>query len=193
MDIEHVRERIQRHQRKTEGHAEAGLQRAAVALVLRKGAAGAELLTIHRSEREGDPWSGHMAFPGGRQQVDDADLFATAARETFEEVGIDLRSFGEHWGGLDDLRAVGGGRQLNLIITPFVCALRAPVELIVDRREVQAAIWVPVSVLREPRAIGVYRRQMGDSAMDYEAFLYDGYTIWGLTYRILRQFLSLLD
>jgi 8-oxo-dGTP pyrophosphatase MutT (NUDIX family) len=193
MDLQHVRERVRRHQRRVEGLADAALQRAAVALILRKGDAGAELLTIHRSEREGDPWSGHMAFPGGRQQAEDPDLFATAARETFEEVGIDLQAVGEHLGGLDDLRAVSGGRRLDLVITPFVCSLNAPVDPVVDPREVQSAIWVPVSVLREPETIGVYRYEIGGSAMDYEAFLYRGHTIWGLTYRILRQFLDLLE
>src|SRR6266581_316587 len=81
--------------------------RAAVAVVLREGAEGAELIVIHRSHRRGDPWSGHMALPGGRQDAADRDLVATVTRETREEVGVDLERHGELLGNLDDLRAIG--------------------------------------------------------------------------------------
>src|SRR6478752_6570976 len=48
------------------------------------------VLLIRRAERAGDPWSGHMALPGGRREPEDADLVETARRETFEEVGLQL-------------------------------------------------------------------------------------------------------
>ena len=48
------------------------------------------LLLIRRAERAGDPWSGHMALPGGRQEPTEPDLFTTAVRETAEEVGLTL-------------------------------------------------------------------------------------------------------
>jgi len=56
-------------------------RRAAVALILRDGAAGIELLFIRRAEHPMDPWSGQMAFPGGRAEPGDRDLEATAVRE----------------------------------------------------------------------------------------------------------------
>src|SRR5207249_11060459 len=75
---------------------------AAVAVVLHDGNDGIEALFIHRAVRAGDTWSGQIAFPGGRREPTDADLRATAIRETREEIGVDL-SNAERLGVLDDL------------------------------------------------------------------------------------------
>jgi len=190
MTIDTIRHRfLSHHAAQLDGR---GLARAAVTVVLRDTAAGAEFLAIQRSERHGDPWSGHMALPGGRQHSSDGDLFTTAARETKEEVGIDLHTHGELLGHLDDIRAVGGGRPLDLLITPFVCALTAPVSLSLNPHEVQNALWVPLATLRHPAGQGRYTYRLGSAEMHHEAFVYRGYTIWGLTYRILSQLLQVL-
>jgi len=191
MDVDLIRDRLSRYERQVVEGRE--FQRAAVAIILRTGAVSAEFLAIHRSEREGDPWSGHMAFPGGRQHLSDADLHATAARETLEEVGIDLGVSGEPIGCLDDLQAVGGGRRLDLVITPCVYSLTTTVIPVLDPREVQSAVWVPVHTLNEPHIQGTHRYEIDGFETHHEAFLYEGYVIWGLTYRILRQFLALLS
>jgi 8-oxo-dGTP pyrophosphatase MutT (NUDIX family) len=170
-----------------------GVARAAVAVVLRDGDGGAEFVVIHRAHRRGDPWSGHMALPGGRQQPSDRDLFITAARETHEEVGIDLVRHGELLGHLDDLRAIGRGRPLDLIITPFVCATTAPVMLAPNVREVQSAFWVPLASLRRREARGVFRHRLAGQELEHPAFVYQGHTIWGLTHRILSGLLDVLQ
>ena len=46
--------------------------RAAVAAIVRVHDQQPEILFIHRAEHPLDPWSGHMAFPGGRMQTGDA-------------------------------------------------------------------------------------------------------------------------
>lgn len=190
MDLDLIRERLVRYRKRLVD--DPVVQRAAVALILRDGRDGAELLAIHRSEREGDPWSGHIAFPGGRCQPEDPDLYATASRETFEEVGIDLRRVGEPIGQLDDLQAVGRGRRLDLVISPYVCRLTAPVTPVLNPHEVQTALWVPLTALHLPDAKVTHRYELDGLVTRHEAFLYEDYIIWGLTYRILRQFLDLI-
>jgi 8-oxo-dGTP pyrophosphatase MutT (NUDIX family) len=191
MTIETIRERLSRHHPVVVEATECA--RAAVAIVLRDDGGGPEFIVIHRAHRRGDPWSGHMALPGGRQQPNDRDLFATAARETNEEVGVDLEQRGELLGHLDDLRAIGRGRPLDLIIRPVVCALHAPVTLRPDDREVQSAFWVPLASLRRHEARGTYRHTLDGHQLEHPAFIYKGHTIWGLTHRILTSFLEALD
>ena len=170
-----------------------GAARAAVAVVLREAEQGAEFVVIHRSHRRNDPWSGHMALPGGHRDPVDRDLFTTAVRETREEVGIDLERHAQLLGNLDDLRAIGGGRPLDLIITPFVCAVTAAVQLTPNQREVQSAFWVPLASLRHDETRGAFRHRLGGQDIEHPAFVYRGHTIWGLTHRILSSLLDLLS
>ncbi len=60
---------------------------AAVAVLLHRG----ETLLMKRIERDDDPWSGDISFPGGRLVESDSDLLDTALRELREEAGIILR------------------------------------------------------------------------------------------------------
>jgi len=190
MKIDLIRERLLAHRPET--IAENGYDRAAVAVVLRESSAGAEFVAIRRSEREGDPWSGHMALPGGREHPSDDDLVMTVARETHEEVGIDLRAHGQLLGRLDDVPAFAGGRPIRLVITPFVFAINTPVEFALNRREVERAFWVPLGFLTRPEARGRIRFNLAGNELEHDAYVYQGHTIWGLTYRILSRFLDVL-
>ncbi|HXQ20132.1 MAG TPA: CoA pyrophosphatase [Candidatus Acidoferrales bacterium] len=190
MTIDVIRERVAAHKPVTV--AGTGYAHAAVAIVLREADEGAEFVVIRRSHRDDDPWSGHMALPGGRQDPADRDLFMTATRETHEEVGIDLQQYGELLGHLDELRAIGRGRPLDLVITPFVCAVTAPVSLTPNHREVQQAFWLPLAALRRREAQGSFRHEINGQPMEHQAFIYQGHTIWGLTYRILTQLLEVV-
>src|SRR5262245_45564667 len=173
MKIDVIRNRLQQHRPvMVEGTDYA---RAAVAVILREAERGTEFVVIRRSERRDDPWSGHMALPGGRQDSMDKDLFTTATRETREEVGIDLERQGELLGHLDDLRAVGRGRPLDLIITPFVCGITAPVTLTPNRREVETAFWLPLASLRAPETQGSFQHVLNGQQLEHQAFVYDGH------------------
>src|SRR5262249_57490429 len=95
------------------------IREAGVWVILGDGQGSAQALIIKRAERPGDHWSGHLALPGGRAQIEDADLIATAARETYEEVGIDLLDGGEFIGQLEII-APTNARLPRLEIAPFV-------------------------------------------------------------------------
>jgi len=188
MKLDRIRECLGTHQAALIDGS--GCMRAAVAVVLREAEAGAEFVAIRRSERAGDPWSGHMALPGGRQHPSDMDLFTTVARETREEIGVDLTSHAQLLGRLDEFPALAGGRSANLVITPFVFALKVPVEFVLNRDEVERALWVPLTSLRE--AQDTIRFSINGQDFEQQACIYQGHTIWGLTYRILARLVELL-
>jgi 8-oxo-dGTP pyrophosphatase MutT (NUDIX family) len=166
---------------------------AAIALVLRPSAVGEpELLMIKRAEIEHDPWSGHIACPGGRMDPTDRDLEHTAIRETWEETGIDLAADGRILGTLDDITPRTPSLP-PIVIRPFVAAVK-PEVTIVDSPEVAEAFWVPVSAIREATSWGkgfVPIRGVGEREVD--VFRHGEYTVWGLTHRALTQFVELLS
>src|SRR6185503_21248762 len=109
---------------------EGAMRYAAIALVLRPNDEGdSDLLMIKRAEVERDPWSGHIACPGGRMDPTDRDLEHTAIRETWEETGIDLSRDGRILGTLDDITPRTPSLP-PLVIRPFVAVVRPDVALI---------------------------------------------------------------
>jgi 8-oxo-dGTP pyrophosphatase MutT (NUDIX family) len=162
---------------------------AAVALVLLEGPQGLEILLIRRAERADDPWSGQIALPGGRYDVGDRDLFATAVRETREETGVDL-SAAERLGVLDDLHP----RTPTLppvVVRPFVFALSRRAGL-VPSDEVQRAFWLPLGRLSDPGVRRAVTLTLHGAVRTFPAYLVDDELIWGLTERILTPFVDLL-
>jgi 8-oxo-dGTP pyrophosphatase MutT (NUDIX family) len=177
-------------------NAEDGLRRlAAIALVLRPGEgtdADPELLMIKRAEAEGDPWSGHVACPGGRMEPGDHDLEQTAVRETWEETGVDLARDGHVLGALDDI-SPRSPTLPPIIVRPFVAVVKPELE-IVQSSEVAESFWVPLAALRERAAWGTAMIAIrGHSEREVTVFRHGAYTVWGLTERVLRQFLEYLD
>lgn len=165
-------------------------RRAAVALILRAGERGLlELLMIRRAEYEGDPWSGHIALPGGREEPCDRSLADTVIRETREETALDLVHDGRILGRLDDLGPHSAPLP-RITITPFVVAYGAS-GIVTLSPEVAEAFWVPVEALRDPRASREIVLELTGGPRSVPSFEHEGRIIWGLTERILRQFLSL--
>lgn len=172
--------------------AEPPARHAAIALVLRLGELREpELLLIKRAEAEHDPWSGHVACPGGRREPQDRDLEQTAVRETKEETGIDLAREGRVLGTLDDLSPRTPVLP-PIVIRPFVAAVSSDVE-IVQSREVAAAFWVPVSALRRRAAWGTGTVTVRGVDREVPLFTHGDYRVWGLTERALRQLLERID
>jgi 8-oxo-dGTP pyrophosphatase MutT (NUDIX family) len=187
-------------------------QWAAVAAIVRASSVtdALELLLIRRPEKSSDPWSGHIALPGGRQDARDVDLTATAVRETFEEVGIDLARHGTVLGALDDL-APRNPALPPIIVRPFVAVLRDNVP-VTPNHEVAAHYWVSLAQLAAPESVAEHVVQVragpggnvptafatdatdtGGVRARFPAYRVGDAVIWGLTERVVRQLLSLTE
>jgi 8-oxo-dGTP pyrophosphatase MutT (NUDIX family) len=163
---------------------------AAVALVLRPGPTGElEMLLIKRAEFEGDPWSGHVALPGGRREPGDATLEQTAVRETWEETGVDVARDGAVLGTLDEI-SPRMPTVRRVVVRPYVCVV-VPDVAIVESPEVAAAFWVPLPALRETAAWIEADVMAHGQPLRVPAFAHGEYVVWGLTERILRAFLHI--
>ena len=171
-----------------EAAPDAGWLQAAVAVVIR-GMPDLEVLLIKRSRSERDPWSGHMALPGGRRDACDASLQATAARETLEETGLDLARSGVSLGRLDEIRPESV-RLPKLTIAPFVWGVPAHAGACVASPEVDAVHWVPLDTLRHPETHDDVAIPLPGGVRTFPCYRVADEVVWGLTYRILRQFLE---
>jgi 8-oxo-dGTP pyrophosphatase MutT (NUDIX family) len=180
---------------------EAVSSRAAVAVILREGErdgertgpGGLEMLFIRRAEHEGDPWSGQIGFPGGRQEPGDRDLAATAERETEEEIGIDLRASAVPLGALDEIRATARGRLVDLAIAPFVYRLTDAAAAIRLSPEVTDVHWIPLEDLTSDAHQGTFQYRHADGSVDLPCLRVGEVVIWGLTYRMFSGLRERLD
>jgi 8-oxo-dGTP pyrophosphatase MutT (NUDIX family) len=163
--------------------------RAAVAVVVREGEAGLDVLFMRRAEHPDDPWSGQMSFPGGRAEPGDADLAATAVRETLEETGIDLARDAELLGPLDEVRAMARLRPMDLTIAPFVFRLRRAVEPTLSD-EVAGLHWLALDELVRPDLRSTMEYLHLETRLTFPCLRVQDLVIWGLTY---RMFLGLLE
>ncbi|AWR98959.1 NUDIX hydrolase [Metallosphaera hakonensis] len=134
---------------------------AAVVLIIR---GDGKFLVIKRADQKGDPWSGHMALPGGHRDGNET-CEETAVRESKEEVGIepkDLRFFGIYW----------PSNRRDLHVAVFIGYTDS--NDVNPDREVAKWFWIDPRELKE----------------EDNHFLYQDYVIWGMTYRILKDYLS---
>ena len=165
---------------------------AAVALVLRPAGSGSEVLLIRRARDERDPWSGQMALPGGRKDSHDTSLLETAIRETREEVGLDLERHGEQLGRLAPM-APASPSLPPLTILPFVFQVDAGVPARVASPEVASLHWVHLAHLTDNKNRIQFRFQRGEVDRSFPAIEVDGQPLWGLTHRIIEDFLARLS
>lgn len=162
---------------------------AAVALILCDAAHGPEILFIERAQHESDPWSGDLGFPGGKIEVDDDEPRRAAERETLEEIGFDLQQ-ARYLGRLDDL----AGAHLPVVISCFVYEAGKTVTFSLSE-EVAEVFWVPLRTLIDPRrhrlATVFFRgERLRRPAIDLHGP--DRTVLWGITYRLVCQFLQIL-
>ena len=163
-----------------------GRREAAVGIVLVPGLEGLELLLIKRCEHPEDPWSGQMAFPGGRREEGDPDLLATSIRETREETGLELHP-GDLVGELDDLAPTAPVLP-PIVVAPYVFGL-ADRPGVTPSTEVALHLWVPLGDLPAARVretIAIRGLQL-----TVDGYRLGPHLVWGMTERILTPLLSL--
>jgi 8-oxo-dGTP pyrophosphatase MutT (NUDIX family) len=172
----------------TEGKAlepeDQGPPLAAVSIIIDPDRSGSSILLIRRTKREGDPWSGQIAFPGGHKTPKDRAFLDTAIREAREEVGINLR---EH--EVLGVLPLAFTRSRSVRVVPFVFLLKKAVRVRLNR-EVARSFWVPLGELAEAkRKMSKVRVQEGK--LTTNAYVYEGNVIWGLTFRIINLLLRI--
>ncbi len=171
---------------------QAQTRQAAVAVVLREFASGTEILFIKRAVKPGDPWSGQMAFPGGHRDRADSGLKAAAMRETLEEVGLDLTR-GHYLGALDHQWAAPRGQRLDMLIAPHVFAIAGDPDLVLNY-EVDETVWAPLAPLLQNEQHATETLSITGSPTVFNGYrLTGGHFVWGLTYRMLKDFFRTLD
>src|SRR5262245_43234848 len=188
--IETIRQALSLHAPKTTPFT-ADRDHAAVALTLAGPDSDLRLCFIRRIEKTDDPWSGHMAFPGGRASPQDATARAVAEREALEEVGLELRE--SHLvGALSELPVRVGGLDTSMVLCPFVYYLGAAPAPLIPNEEVAAAYWVSLAQLWDQRnATHLSLLRTGESLV-FPAIRFREYLIWGLTLRVLTLFSDVL-
>ena len=187
MDLESIRESLEG--RVTQRVGLTDRIPTAVAVVLAPGEAGAlSVLLIKRTRRSDDPWSGHMALPGGRMEDQDADLLETAVRETNEETAIGLDP--DHLlGGLDDYEP-GNPMLPPVVIRPYVFGMEERPEVQEHPDEVDDHFWVTLEELAPRRTSRVIEAR--GHTLEAKGFPVGPHFVWGITERILTPFLRLL-
>jgi 8-oxo-dGTP pyrophosphatase MutT (NUDIX family) len=174
---------------------------AAVSVVLREADPGStpvgqpsapDLLLIRRAAHDRDPWSGHMALPGGKRDPADTSLLQTAHRETLEEVDIELASLGRTLGRLDPV-IPRNAHLPPLTILPLVFAVPPGTRArIAAPAEVAELHWVPLDLLQDPATRTTYRYPPAGE-LAFPAFDVAGRSVWGLTHRVLSDLLRRLS
>jgi 8-oxo-dGTP pyrophosphatase MutT (NUDIX family) len=164
---------------------------AAVAIILGAAPASPDILLIKRAEKQGDPWSGQMALPGGRMDPTDGGLLDTVMREVLEETGIDLGT-ATVLGELDDFHPRNPILP-RVIVRPFVFGLSARPE-VVPNHEVALHMWASVDALLA--SSGQAEIEIRGSRLTRDAYLLGSpdapHVVWGMTHRILTPFLRLI-
>lgn len=166
-------------------------KRAAVVIGLRSGASGPEILMIQRAVREGDPWSGHMGFPGGRKDASDASDVACAKRETLEEIGFDLDAHGHLICQLSDVNTGWRADRPEMLVAPFIFNVNNTPAFELNH-EVDDTLWVPLSFLLNDENRGRHQWDWRGEVLESDAFTYQGRLIWGLSLMMIDELLEII-
>jgi len=156
---------------------------AAVVVLLREANQDFQVLLVKRAEKSGDPWSGQTAFPGGKGNPEDRNLEETVVRETLEETNINLAEGCRFLGAMEPVRST---QKPEMQILPFVVLLEKE-QAIELNEELTEYFWTPLEELAKHKGTAKF------SFGEYPAYTIGKHIIWGLTYKILQNLLSLFS
>lgn len=147
------------------------------------------VLMMRRAERHGDPWSGHVSFPGGRVGRDDASTRAAALRELQEETGFDPAGRADPIGRLSDVLTREHSRPLPMVVSPYVyrtpCAVRLKPGI-----EAAELRWVPLSWLTDPVRRQTLIWKVAGLGLPMPSIDLDGARLWGLSLMMTRELIK---
>ena len=157
----------------------------AVAMLFNEYEGQLRLCVGRRAQFPGDPWSGDMAFPGGKGEPVDQTFHDIAAREAQEEIGIDLSGV-EPIGALDVLQTFATRTRPPLFVRPILYALPGRPTPFAINNELDGAFWIPVEHIWNPQNADTLA--WGTPPRHYPGVRYGTDIIWGFTYRMLYMF-----
>lgn len=123
---------------------------------------------------------GQIAFPGGKQDENDADVTAAALREAWEEIGLP-KDLPEVIGHLPCHETV-----TSFQVTPVVALLHDSFEIRPEAGEVAEVFSVPLSHVLNPENYIIASRSWRGTRRHYYTVPFGPYYIWGATARMLR-------
>ena len=186
--LDDIAERLGRHTYKKK-YVEGRRTRAAVAMIMRELPDDLEILFIERATDKRDPWSGHLAFPGGKVEQGEQARQA-AERETREEIGLALESE-RYLGQMSDIV----GANLPVRVSCFAyAAVTTDVHPVVNH-EVRDVFWVKLSDIRDPERHQMTTVGFSGRSLEVPAIILpqpDKPALWGITYRLVMQFLEII-
>ncbi len=166
---------------------------AAVALIFREMDNEPEILLIRRADREGDPWSGHIAFPGGRVEAVDATTQATAERETLEEIGLDLTEHGECLGTLESEFPMKRTQGASLLVVPYIYTLDREPDRYTLNHEVAELHWARIGPMLRHQSLTRFDFEHEGRSDSLPGFDINGRTLWGMSFRMLNRVFCKID
>ncbi len=142
---------------------------------------------IKRAEHPADPWSGHMAFPGGRVDPEDDGPLAAAHRECREELALSLAG-AELSGELDPVHSPVRRR---LVVHAYVFLLPEKPAL-APNEEVASAHWFGLDRFVADEGRATFQLPLRGVTMRMPCVDLDGCRIWGMSLRMIDDLLARL-
>ena len=181
-------QRLGRHEKPVKHYGKV-TRRAAVAIVLHEHDGDVCLLMIRRATRAGDPWSGHMAFPGGRRDPEDSSDLACAVRETEEEIALDLSDLGTRICTLADVNTGWRADRPEMLVTPFVFTVPS-LPALRPNHEVDGVVSVPFAYLLDRSNRVPLKWEWRGTQVESDSYLYKENRIWGLSLMMIDELIE---